>query len=88
MIKLNFDGAWQASTLTSGLGVFARDRDGEVLGACASRCQYIEDPTIWEEGQVGRLLLSKRIWGFSKIVVKRDALGVVNKVDRGERDMS
>ncbi|XVE70119.1 hypothetical protein DITRI_Ditri10aG0045800 [Diplodiscus trichospermus] len=30
-VKLNFDGAWQASTLTGGIGVVARDKDGEVL---------------------------------------------------------
>ncbi|XVF66187.1 hypothetical protein PTKIN_Ptkin10aG0015200 [Pterospermum kingtungense] len=47
-VKVNFDGAFKASTRIGGIGVDIRNAAGELMGAKAAMLQNVTDPFVVE----------------------------------------
>ena len=86
-IKVHFDGAFDAKVSRGGYGIIARDADGCFLGACAGKLVHVADPFSIKAVAV-RVVEWAREMGFTRIVVKGDALRIIKGINNPNPDLS
>lgn len=75
--KVNFDGAFKASTKTGGIKVVIRDVDGNLMGSKIVTIHEATDPFIVEATATVQALEFASNLRFQKIILEGDALSIV-----------
>ena len=80
VIKINFDGSVSTTNRRGGIGVIARDNNGEVVGVLQASIRGITDPNVIEAYAAAKAILFGQQMGFTRIILEGDALMVINKI--------
>jgi ribonuclease HI len=82
--KLNWDAAIDKQGARMGVGVVARNHNGDVVGAMCMTKPHIVDPTTAEAVGAWQTVEFCRQMGFSEIIIEGDSIEVVQALRRGD----
>ena len=88
VIKINTDGVYIADLHSSGIGVVARDRKGDVLGGLAQHLLHCSDGLQAEMNVVLAVMELASSKGWEHVILETDSAIVANKFNRDGPDLS
>ena len=88
VIKINFDGSVNEEGRKGGIGVIARDENGEVMGALQTSVEGITDPSSIEAHAACQAIQFAYNMGFMNIILEGDALEIINQINHPASSLS
>jgi ribonuclease HI len=83
VVKINWDAAISMLGDRMGVGVVARDHNGNVVGALCCMRPFISDPTTAEAVGAWQAVMFGKQFRVDNVIFKGDSLDVVNAMKRG-----
>ena len=76
-VRVHFDRSFNLKNKRASIGVFVRDKDGNVLGVHQDILEGVMGPIVSEAVTVTKAMSFALQMGFSKIILEGDGLGVI-----------
>lgn len=86
MIKINFDGAFDAASGSAGWGFVCRDSGGNVVGAAAGRIRRVRDALHAEALACSYAIKAATDWGMSELIFESDCQVLVAAITSDDYD--
>ncbi|XVF65582.1 hypothetical protein PTKIN_Ptkin09bG0260100 [Pterospermum kingtungense] len=87
-VKINFDGSYDRGSFSGGIGIVARNANGDVLDAKAARILEVDDPFLVEAQAAVAALEFAADCGFRRIILEGDALCIIKRLQGCNEDRS
>ncbi|KAA3467477.1 reverse transcriptase [Gossypium australe] len=87
-MKLNFDESFKGDTNISIAAVLARNAEGQIMGACTYPYTGVADAFVAEARAYERALCFVLDMGFRKLILERDSLTIIKKLNSNRKDRS
>ncbi|XP_059441925.1 uncharacterized protein LOC132174254 [Corylus avellana] len=81
MVKVNWDAAIDKKNSCVGIGILARDANGQFMAACGLKKKTLRDPTVAEAFATLHTVLFANELGFEHVIFEGDALTVVKAIN-------
>jgi ribonuclease HI len=86
VLKINFDGAYNADTKSGGWGFAIRDMSGQFCGAGAGRLLCISSAAQAEILACEEAVHAASEWGMTKVIVESDSQNLVRAMQSTDYD--
>ncbi|XVF54200.1 hypothetical protein PTKIN_Ptkin05aG0161400 [Pterospermum kingtungense] len=87
-VKINFESSYDRSSFSSGIRIVARNANGDVLCAKATRILEVDDPFLEEAQAAMAALKFAADSGFRRVIFKRDTLCIIKRLQGCNEDRS